>query len=59
LYVDWEHDGRTGFTLEAELGRFVTKGLGLYLRPGIGLWGDKLPPVYNWNFEVGFRYIFN
>ena len=58
LYVDWVQDGRTGFTLEAELGRFFTKSLGLYLRPGVGLWGDNVPPVYNWNFEVGLRYLF-
>jgi hypothetical protein len=58
LYVDWERDGRTGFTLEAEVGRFVAKSLGVYLRPGVGLWGDNLPPVYNWNLEVGLRYFF-
>jgi hypothetical protein len=58
LYVDWVRDGRTGFTLEVELGRFFTKSLGLYLRPGVGLWGDNVPPVYNWNFEVGMRYLF-
>ena len=24
--------------------------------PGVGLAGDNLPGIYNWNFEVGFRY---
>lgn len=56
LYVDWERDQRTGFTLELEVGRFATSRLALWARPGVGLWGDNLPPVYNWNFEVGFRY---
>jgi hypothetical protein len=37
----------------------VTKSLGLYLRPGVGLWGDNIPPVYDWNIEVGLRYVFN
>jgi hypothetical protein len=57
LYIDWERDARTGGTLEVEVGRFVSKGLGLYLRPGVGLWGD-IPPVYDWNFEVGLHYFF-
>jgi hypothetical protein len=54
VYINWAQDARTGGTLEIELGRFVTKGMGLYLRPGVGLWG----PVYNWNFEVGVHYFF-
>ena len=58
VYVDWERSGRTGATFEVELGRFFTKTTGLYLRPGIGLWGDNIPPVYDWNFEVGLRYFF-
>jgi hypothetical protein len=58
LYIDWERNARTGATLEIELGRFVTRRLGLYVRPGVGLWGD-IPPVYDWNFEVGLHYFFN
>jgi len=58
VYIDWERSGRTGATLEVELGRFFTKTTGLYLRPGVGLWGDNIPPVYDWNFEVGLRYFF-
>jgi hypothetical protein len=22
----------------------------------VGVWGDDFPLVYNWNFEIGFRY---
>lgn len=58
LYINWALDARTGFTLEAELGHFFTKNWNLYLRPGVGLWGDNVPPVYNWNFEAGMRYLF-
>jgi hypothetical protein len=28
-------------------------------RPGVGLLGDSLPWVYNWNFEAGVRYLFD
>jgi hypothetical protein len=40
VYIDWERNAQTGATLEIELGRFVTKNLGLYVRPGVGLWGN-------------------
>jgi hypothetical protein len=59
LYIDWERDARTGFTLEVELGRLITRSIGVWARPGVGLWGDDIPQVYDWNFEVGFRYLFD
>jgi hypothetical protein len=59
LYIDWERDARTGFTLEVELGRLITRSIGVWARPGVGLWGDNIPQVYDWNFEVGFRYLFD
>lgn len=55
LYIDWEHDARTGFTLELEIGRLVNPNLALWARPGVGVWGS-IPGIYSWNFEVGFRY---
>ena len=55
LYIDWERDADTGFTLELEIGRLLTRNLALWARPGVGVFGD-LPVVYDWNFEVGFRY---
>jgi hypothetical protein len=58
LFIDWLQSAHTGFTLEVEIGRFFTKNLGLYLRPGLGLWGDNIPCVYDWNFEVGLRCAF-
>lgn len=56
LYADWERDGKTGFTLELEVGRLMNRQLAVWARPGVGLWGDELPQVYDWNFEIGFRY---
>lgn len=57
--IDHEHADRVGLTLEGEVGRFLNRNVALWARPGVGLHGDNLPQVYNWNFEVGFRYIFN
>jgi hypothetical protein len=56
LYIDWERNGNTGFTLEVEVGRLVNNRLSLWARPGVGVWNNNLPQIYNWNFEVGFRY---
>lgn len=56
LYIDWERDEKTGFTLELEVGRLMNRQLAIWARPGVSLWGDNLPYIYNWNFEVGFRY---
>ena len=54
LYIDWEHDSQQGYTFELEFGRLVTNKLALWVRPGVG--GGDIPWIYNWNFEVGFRY---
>ncbi len=58
IYVDHERNDRVGMNLELEGGRFVNPQTMVYLRPGIGVHGDELPQVFNWNFEVGFRYFF-
>lgn len=58
LIVDHERADRVGATLEAEGGRFLTRRLAAWARPGIGLHGDDLPQVYNWNLKIGVRYAF-
>jgi len=55
-YIDWERDGRTGATFELELGRVMTNKLAIWARPGVGTGSNRLPYVYDWNVEVGFRY---
>jgi hypothetical protein len=55
-YIDWERDGRTGTTFELEVGRVMTNKLAIWARPGVGTGSNRLPYVYDWNFEVGFRY---
>jgi hypothetical protein len=59
LTVDWQRSSRVGFTIETELGRFLDKHWAVWGRPGIALLGDKLPYIYNWNFEAGVRYLFD
>jgi len=58
-YIDWERDADFGMLVEAEIGRFLSKNVALWLRPGVGVYDNDLPQVYKWNLEVGFRYIFD
>ncbi len=56
--VDWERNGKSSMTLECEVGRNVIGRWGLFARPGVGIWGQSLPGAYQWNIEVGIRYVF-
>ena len=56
--VDWERSGKSSMTLECEVGRSLVGRLGVYLRPGVGIWGRDVIGAYNWNIEGGIRYMF-
>jgi hypothetical protein len=59
IYIDHELSDVTTGVLELEFGRFVNSQTMVYVRPGAGLWGDLGSPfLYEWNFEVGYRYFF-
>lgn len=57
-FIDHERSDRVGATLKTELGRFYTSNTGLYVRPGIGLYRNDLPQVFNWSMEIGMRHLF-
>ena len=56
--VDWERSTRSSMTLELELGRNVVGKWGVFVRPGIGIYGQDLPGAYAWNINGGIRYMF-
>ncbi|MGQ0577901.1 MAG: hypothetical protein ACT4PQ_03205 [Betaproteobacteria bacterium] len=57
--IDWEHDAKVGLTVELEGGKILSRNVAAWVRPGIGVINKyELPQVYNWNLEVGMRYIF-
>jgi len=57
--IDWERDAKTGLTVELEVGKILSRNIAAWARPGIGVINRyELPQVYNWNVEVGMRYIF-
>ena len=43
-------------TLEGEIGRFLSRDIATWARPGVGLLGDNLPQVYDWKLEIGIRF---
>ena len=57
--IDWERDAKVGLTVELEVGKILSRNIAAWARPGIGVINrNELPQVYNWNFELGMRYIF-
>lgn len=58
-FVDYERNNRFGMLLELEGGRLLSKHVGVWVRPGWGLVGDNVRPVYNWQLEAGIRYLFD
>jgi hypothetical protein len=57
FFVDFERENKSGMTLELEVGRPVKKNVNVWVRPGMGVYGD-IPQVYDWNLEVGVRFYF-
>ncbi|WP_173043921.1 hypothetical protein [Nitrospira sp. KM1] len=56
--VNWERSAKSSMTMELETGRSLIGRWGAYLRPGVGIWGQSLAGAYEWNVEVGVRYMF-
>jgi hypothetical protein len=56
--MDWERKGKTSMTLKFEAGRNIVRRWGVFVRPGVGLWGRDVPGAYDWNIELGVRYVF-
>jgi hypothetical protein len=56
--VLWEQKGKSSMTLEFEGGYRFVKDWGVWVRPGVGLWGRNIPGAYDWNIEVGIRHMF-
>ena len=56
--VDWERSAKSSMALEFEVGRSVVGRLGVFVRPGVGIWGQDLVGAYDWNVEAGIRYMF-
>lgn len=56
--VDWERSAKASLILECEVGRNVVGQWGVFVRPGVGVFGRDLLGAYDWNVEGGVRYMF-
>ena len=56
--VDFERSGKSSMVMELEGGRNLIGRFGAYVRPGVGIWGRDVAGAYQWNIEVGVRYMF-
>ena len=57
--VDHVRNNRVGATFDIEGGRFLSKHVAAWVRPGVGVAGDDLLQIQNWSVEVGLRYLFD
>ena len=58
FYFNNALNDKGGFKLEIEGGKFVKRNTMAYITPGLGIYGDDLPQVYNWRLMAGFRHFF-
>jgi len=56
--INWEQNAKSSMTMEFELGRSIVGRLGAFVRPGVGIWGQSVLGAYDWNVEIGVRYMF-
>jgi hypothetical protein len=57
--IDWENSDKVGLTVELEVGKILSKNVATWARPGVGVINrNEMPQVYEWNIELGMRYIF-
>lgn len=56
MVIDHQRSDKVGMNFEAEVGKFMNRDLAVWARPGIGLFGDNLPQIYDWKLEVGVRF---
>jgi hypothetical protein len=56
--VNWEQQAKSSMTFEVEFGQNIVGRWGVYLRPGVGVWGREVIGAYDWNVEFGTRYMF-
>jgi hypothetical protein len=55
--VNWERNAKSSMELEFEGGYRFAKGWGIWVRPGVGLWGQT--GAYEWSVETGIRRTFS
>ena len=57
--IDWDNNDKVGFTVELEVGKILSINVAAWARPGVGVInrGD-VSQVYDWNIELGMRYVF-
>ena len=58
LFVDWKGGDQVGMNFDVEIGTSFGSGMGMWIRPGIGVFGDEVPGVVDWSVEAGIRWVF-
>jgi hypothetical protein len=56
--LDWERSTKGSMNLDLEVGRNIVGKWGVFIRPGVGIFGQDVPGASNWNIAGGIRYVF-
>lgn len=56
--VDWTRGGKSGMSVEGEIGYQFHGQWQAFLHPGVGAWGKDLPEGYDWIVQFGVRWVF-
>jgi len=56
--LNWEQSTRGSMNLDLEIGRNIVEKWGVFIQPGIGIFGRDLPGGYSWKITGGIRYVF-
>jgi hypothetical protein len=58
FFVDWKGGEDVGLNLDVEIGTYAGAGFSFWVRPGVGLFGEDVPGVVDWNVVAGVRWVF-
>jgi hypothetical protein len=57
IYHDWDQQGRSGATLEGQVGYQWGDHWRVFAGPGLGMWGRETRGSYDWNVQGGVRWM--
>lgn len=58
FFVDWKGGEHTGLDLDVEIGKSLGPRCAIWIRPGVGVFGDDVPGVVDWSIAAGVRWVF-
>ena len=58
FFLDWKNGDQAGMNVDFELGRGYDSGFAMWVAPAVGLFGQDIDGVVDWQLAVGVRWLF-